>query len=373
MSDKEQERPQTYIGLDVVRFCAALAVAFYHLSFWWWLPTVTGGRFVHFQVAYAPLAEVTRWGYVGVPIFFVLSGFIIAASALGRSAGGFLRSRILRLYPAVWICTPILLAVTHERTGLVATTLRTFALWPRGPWLSGVFWTLGVEIVFYAFIAVAIALGVSLWRAGAAFGLAGATFWILRAFDFAFGGRFETVFATVEQSTIGGLVVVQSCFFGVGIALWAINRDGASLIKLALLACFIFAGCIATYAGGRFEIAHTGVAGHAYYPTLAWLTATVLTAVSIWLQPIIWQRFGTCSYVFRAMGLATYPLYLIQSELGMWIMHTSTLPPSLALSVALVAVVTLAFIIVALERWPRSVLRRLLHSKSKAIPAADLP
>lgn len=42
------------------------------------------------------------YGWLGVEIFFVVSGFVICMSAWGRGVGEFAASRISRLFPAYW-------------------------------------------------------------------------------------------------------------------------------------------------------------------------------------------------------------------------------------------------------------------------------
>ena len=51
--------------------------------------------------------QFLKAGFLGVPMFFVVSGYCIAASADGcvrkrESTGGFLRRRFLRIYPPFW-------------------------------------------------------------------------------------------------------------------------------------------------------------------------------------------------------------------------------------------------------------------------------
>jgi Acyltransferase family len=74
-------------GIDVMRFLAAVTVAVFHFT--WETPS-------HF--AFAP------WGWIGVEVFFVVSGIVIAAAVKGSSPGAFAFNRFLRLYPAAWIC-----------------------------------------------------------------------------------------------------------------------------------------------------------------------------------------------------------------------------------------------------------------------------
>jgi peptidoglycan/LPS O-acetylase OafA/YrhL len=93
-------------------------------------------------------------GWVGVEIFFVLSGFVIAQSADGRAAFDFLRGRAGRLMPAIWICATITVVIVllfkMALLGPVFSSyIKTLVMYPNGPWISNVYWTLTVEIMFY--------------------------------------------------------------------------------------------------------------------------------------------------------------------------------------------------------------------------------
>ncbi|MGD5438086.1 hypothetical protein QUS99_22630, partial [Xanthomonas citri pv. citri] len=94
--------------LDPLRFAAALGVAIFPQIFWSWAWVSIGvpgfERHVAADVLYPSAAPFTWFGWVGVEIFFVISGFVIANSASQASPGEFLLGRALRLYPAVWVC-----------------------------------------------------------------------------------------------------------------------------------------------------------------------------------------------------------------------------------------------------------------------------
>lgn len=93
--------------LDPLRFGAAVGVAIFHQMFWSWAWVSIGvpgsERYVAADVLYPSAAAFTWFGWVGVEIFFVISGFVIANSASKASPTEFLLGRVLRLYPAVWI------------------------------------------------------------------------------------------------------------------------------------------------------------------------------------------------------------------------------------------------------------------------------
>lgn len=62
-----------------------------------------------------------------------------------------------RLAPAVWICGPVtatvlLLVGLSWPTDAVTRLVRTALFAPYSPWVDSVYWTLGIEIAFYAVV-----------------------------------------------------------------------------------------------------------------------------------------------------------------------------------------------------------------------------
>src|SRR5258708_29782648 len=132
-------------GIDIIRFLAALSVVGFHLGY---LNDIADFR---------PIWPGVWFGWIGVEIFFVISGFVIANSANGKSPMQFLKGRALRLYPAAWCCATLTLIVRslvsdEPFAALLPSYLRSLALSPKGPWIDDVYWTLAIEIGFYALI-----------------------------------------------------------------------------------------------------------------------------------------------------------------------------------------------------------------------------
>lgn len=91
--------------LDMARGIAALLVFLFH---------VRGGL----EASMLVLADIVRFGSLGVPLFFVISGYVISASAeatlrKGESAGAFLKRRFLRIFPPFWLSILVVLAVPY--------------------------------------------------------------------------------------------------------------------------------------------------------------------------------------------------------------------------------------------------------------------
>jgi peptidoglycan/LPS O-acetylase OafA/YrhL len=150
MIGKTAPNIQRVPALDLLRFMAASGVMLYH------------------YVSHRPrddgslplMATVTQQGYLGVDVFFMISGFVILWSAHGRSGAGFARARILRLYPEFWLALLITTLTLYLLSGAgrhldVLQLLGNATMIPQYvgvQMIDGVYWTLAVEIKFYVLV-----------------------------------------------------------------------------------------------------------------------------------------------------------------------------------------------------------------------------
>ncbi len=141
-------------SINTLRFIAALAVVIYHYTF----------SFYYRDVPYVDiplLRQLSQYGYLGVDLFFIISGFVISLSAEGRNAYAFLKSRVGRLYPVFWVSAIITSLFLLFGGHLIYSNMswsRFFAsmtmlpeLFNADP-LDGTYWTLLVEMKFYLFV-----------------------------------------------------------------------------------------------------------------------------------------------------------------------------------------------------------------------------
>ncbi len=342
------------LGLDLVRFSAACMVMAFHLGA---------------ATAFAPF---TAWGWVGVEVFFVLSGFVIAYTAAEATAGRFLRNRIVRLMPAVWLCGSVCALVWWLHGGLPdlgGRYIATLSLWPAGPWIDGVYWTLPIEVAFYILIFGVLAAGAfsQVARVFAFLSLASCVYWLGRlALQFwphaaALGWvRVLPVFWSTE------LLLNHGCYFGLGGVLWLVSRSGWSWAHAINAAVALM--------GGVAQIAFVSRAFSATLPLVqpeaVWLAAVVAIWLSIWQAPRLALLFGRHARAIRLLGLATYPLYLLHDDMGSLL--RDALARTIPLSVA--AVVTAAFFVAAaliVARYLEPAMQRPLRSALDAL--ARLP
>jgi peptidoglycan/LPS O-acetylase OafA/YrhL len=360
IADSHPAPSRQIVGIDLLRFAAAALVVVYHLGYWAWVnpaaePSLLA-RVDGTNLAYPGLAPVVWFGWIGVEVFFVISGFVIVFSARG-SAWAFARSRLLRLVPAAWICSAIGAAIlgglaVYPLASVGSRLARSAVFWPVSPWVDGAYWTLGIEVAFYALVGIALAAGQRA-RLGAVLAVLGAIstlYWLLDA-----GGGVppgSVMLHRIEQL----LLVRHGCFFAVGGLLYLMLSGKASArapfaIGIALLGCVLE---LVAHNGDYAAIdrAH-GFAHPAVVPVVAWLATVAFIVVAVrgnaWLARIV------PGGVARSIGLATYPLYLLHDDVGaltMRIAGRSGIAPGAALA-ASVGASLVAAVIVARVAEPR--------------------
>ena len=144
-------------------FFATISVVLFHYSF----NGISNGK-ISSVTADIDLIQFTKYGYLGVEFFIMISGFVILASVGNRSAGAFAFSRCLRLFPAYWVSVTItaifalyfggeLMSVSLAKVLLNYTMLQSFIGVSH---VDRVYWTLVYELKFYALIFVFILVGV---------------------------------------------------------------------------------------------------------------------------------------------------------------------------------------------------------------------
>lgn len=159
-------REEKYLGLQVLRAVAALAVVAGHST-----------DYLLVQTGRVPRQLSWVHGPAGVDIFFVISGFVMMITSrplLERAnpARLFLWRRFLRIIPLYWLLTLVRLALVHWRPGLsqhgvpslwnsVSSFLFIPSTAPGGEIrpIIPVGWTLSFEMLFYYVFAVGLA-----WR-----------------------------------------------------------------------------------------------------------------------------------------------------------------------------------------------------------------
>ncbi|EJN11171.1 putative acyltransferase, partial [Bradyrhizobium sp. YR681] len=320
--------------LDPLRFAAAFGVAVFHQMFWSWAWTSIGvpgfERTVAADVLYPSAAPFTWFGWVGVEIFFVISGFVIANSASQSSPGEFLLGRALRLYPAVWVCATatflvLLLFGSGPASEFILPYIHAMLMVPKGvtgQWLDEVYWTLAAETAFYGLVFCAM-LTKKVTLRHLAFGLT--------IYSAIFNAVALLVLSCTTPSDLPYLVILMfrvpcaafllthGCFFALGIWLFiSANRELTTLEQIAVAITCLSGAAEIYFFASFFLTSIPAIADQsALVPIMVWAAAVFLIARAAKRTR---HSAGVASpeapAYLRTLGLITYPLYLTHNVIG---------------------------------------------------------
>ncbi len=151
----------------MLRGLAALSVGLYHF---------TGAVLPKLHVD--ALHAYFQNGWLGVDVFFVISGFVIPYSLLGkgysvRKFGPYITKRIVRINPPAYVALLLVLAqwylidyvvshrINYTQDVTIARLLHNVLFtvpFSEQSWVIGIFWTLAIEFQFYIFIGLLFGL-----------------------------------------------------------------------------------------------------------------------------------------------------------------------------------------------------------------------
>ena len=161
----QPKKNKQYLPVIVaLRGLAALAVCMFHFT-------------KEFTNEDGLIRDLFRNGWMGVEVFFVISGFVIPFSLLGTSFGlrhyfKFMKKRFLRIEPAYLLSVLIVVILSysaslvpgfageayHVSVALLLQHVGYLVGLFGNTWLSPVYWTLEIEFHYYLIIGVLIAL-----------------------------------------------------------------------------------------------------------------------------------------------------------------------------------------------------------------------
>jgi peptidoglycan/LPS O-acetylase OafA/YrhL len=306
MKEVRHATPGGRVGvLDLLRLLAALAVVFFHLGF--------RGRTLEVTDFSLPDWEpVLKYGYLGVQMFFVISGFVIAYSAEGRTPMQFAIARFARIYPMFVLCMTLtfLVVVNFGAPYLHATISQWVANLIIKPELlgrevmDGSYWSIFYEIVFYGWVFVLMTLGLFKRRM---YPVVIAVWLTVSVIDRAFFGSSLMRYL---------LLTDQSGFFCAGLVLYAAFRDGYTPRNLVLLGLSIAVAMYQSVELAQWNRVHYGTSYSDMVVALSCLVIVAIIAVAIRIRQTFLPQ-----WIMLALGGLSYPLYLLHQHIGYVILN----------------------------------------------------
>lgn len=314
--------------LDGLRFVAAMAVVVYHFT--------TMDRVWGTRAADLFPAQTATYGWLGVYLFFLISGFVICMSAWDRGVRAFLVSRAARLYPAYWLSVVVIavvVTVCGTRPVTWQGTLVNLTMFQDAvgePPLAEVYWTLWAELRFYLLFALLVWWGLTYRR--------------VAGFCVAWLAAVTVTKALVPDGALVHTVLMTDYapLFTGGVGCYLLYRFRPRLLTWAIVAAsFVLAVPAAMF--------RAGLESYPGQPPVASWPAVVLMGVCFLV--VVAVALGALGRVRRrwlvVLGATTYPLYLLHLDLGVPVLRAlrDHVPPLLLVTAVTAATIGVAWLV----------------------------
>lgn len=300
--------------IDLFRFIAALWVVLFHYAF-------RGNAADDFsEVSFPIIGEYFKYGYLGVDLFFIISGFVIIFSVENKTLLHFVKSRLVRLYPTYWFCLLFSFViifyfgapkfvVTIKQLAVNTTMVQELF---KVAGVDGVYWSLFVELKFYFLIALYLILKkfmkVKLTHL--------ILFWLLITISITALHAFGPVSFPGHSLFVFLFLTANSAFFIAGMIFYQIYKQGVTLFSIiGLILCFIL--------GLYYKIDQAMILESQFINHFSsyW--------IAFFLLLFFFFMFLTCTNNLKIVnspklikiGALTYPLYLIHQVVGYIILN----------------------------------------------------
>jgi peptidoglycan/LPS O-acetylase OafA/YrhL len=341
-----------FYEIDLLRFISAVLVVLFHYTY--------VGSILDFAPAprMDAFGEYGRYMYLGINFFFIISGFVILLSAEDGKPRQFVVSRFVRLFPAYWLCVCLTAgaAVLFNQPAFQVSWAHFFVnltMLQNGfdvPLVDGVYWTLWIELKFYALVLIMVWLRwvrflpwfCALVLVGSIIGL-------------------ETPLALNVEHFVAGFPHWAG-YFACGCVLYLLKTRGCNwgygvLVLLSVIFCVrqnqVFTELMIGWYNAEFNPWVSVLGTLAFY---AFLALVALRKTGLIRNPR-----------FYYLGVLTYPLYLVHENIGFMMFNAwhELLPGWLLVTGTVLLMLVLAWLI---HRWVEKPLQRVL--KRALLPAA---
>lgn len=289
--------------IDFLRFIAAISVLLFHYTFrGFQADNMT-------SVSFHEISFLTQYGYLGVNLFFLISGYVILMSAYNQRLKTFLISRFTRLYPTFWLAV----VVTTVSVFILSSfnqlpTIDQFVLnLTMVPTLfgenniDGVYWTLLIELKFYLLIALLLVFKqikhVKYY----------ALIWVLWSIYY-----FYTSFPYRLHDF---LFPSFSSYFIAGAMFYLLRIEGISLFKILILLLSYVSSLLYEFRHLERQINYFST-DYSLFIVVAMITLVYLVFFVISRQ----QKTFFQSELVLYLGGLTYALYLLHQNIGYYLL-----------------------------------------------------
>ena len=291
------------------------------------------------SIGLTPFSEIAKYGYLGVQLFFVVSGYLILMST-NRSAWQFAKGRVKRIYPLYWMAIILITAITYlpslsKTQPDFLQILASITMFPTAfdqGWIDGAHWFMLIEIQFYLLIFVLLKL-----RAGkhlpTIFPIWAIVILIWYVFDL---NRFNIWYLYGPFSFICG-----------GAIIYSIKQSGWNLLRVV--------GLIAAITGGLYSrlssLDYLSEIRNTQYSATV-VTVIVLIIFGLLLLTLLPKISNMHIPGAVFLGAITYPLFLIHGRLGYMALERFATEQNkyLIYSLLIILAISIAYLMLQLDR-----------------------
>ena len=340
MTKVHSNKPSRTPILDLVRISAASLVFFHHL--WGGSQTLLQLKYPYKPVYGNPeipnfFNHIFGVGFLGVEIFFVVSGAIIARSAINKTPAQFVIARFVRLSPtyifAIAVTSLIgLQEFIYPQYNSVYLTLQslTFTNYAyENPNIDPPTWTLWYEVRFYGLVLLLLLALSKLKISGRQVLITASLLWL-----------FLISLPQIRASAIGFLLIQDYAPFFILGSLIGLLRGARELVLFSPAIIISGMFCIHQAMGRINDSAQS----------LKWGLGLLAVGVSlILLDQFVKPIKGRAGQVIATLGRASYPLYLLHHVLGLGVVSIFVrqgISPLFAINLTYIIILSMSIFVV---------------------------
>lgn len=261
-------------------------------------------------VSFPYLSQICQYGYLGVDLFFMISGFVIYMSADDRTAKSFLISRVVRLYPAYWVCCTLTFLITFfwgvsslkVSWPVYAMNLSMLHGFFNIEHVDSVYWSLFVELKFYL-IVTAIIFFRQMHHMRYFLGI-----WLI----------ISLITLKYPIPIIGDLLITaQSAYFISGAVFYLIWKEGWSTYKAVLLIGSYFLAL-----NNAMGLTHDIYQWHGIVLDKEIVAVLLMFCYGLFFVLVNGNFNFVRGSLVVTLGALTYPLYLVHQSIGFVLFKT---------------------------------------------------
>ena len=298
-------------AIDNIRALAAISVCLYHYTY-----RINDLYDLNLSI------DIFKFGYLGVELFFILSGYLMLGSITKYSPVQFFKKRFNRIYPTFFVSVIFTSIITlifskHSRVDLSLIQLISNLTFLNIPLkidsIDGVYWTLFIEVLFY-FLLFALAFFQKVTKIKDKIveliifiSLIGSGFWLLNP---GYLSKIFLIFGYLYLFIIGILIKTKKYPF---------------YIRLISVAIFLL--CYSLYSNVLIE-------------ELFIIIASILAIILIDLNILNIKNSWLSNF-----GRISYPFYLIHQNIGYFIILLLPMEEFITIPIAILLITLISYIL----------------------------